>query len=238
MDEFKKYLQQHKEQMEIDTPSENVLQRIQAQTATKQKGKLYSMFVKLAAAACILAAIGFGIKYFFYRGDKTQIDIVKTPATEIKKLPDSFKTPVEPDTLKNTIAATTIEPNSNTKPVTSIKKEITLPYQLMNSFEHNYAQLVNLQLKTIRHTPLYGETPDYFNDFKKTLHQIDNDEATVKSNIKTNGLNDELLEQLINVYQQKIDVLKSLQHEMNKMNNKVKENQQPSDTLRSHYINI
>ena len=98
--------------------------------------------------------------------------------------------------------------------------------------------MVKLQLKNIRSTPVYGETADYFNVFKQTLKQIDTDEANIKNNIKTNGLNDVLLEQLINVYQEKINVLKNLQQEMNKINNKVKDNQLPSDSLKSHFINI
>ncbi|MGG9962237.1 hypothetical protein [Ferruginibacter sp. SUN106] len=236
MDEFKKYLQEHKDEMDVDTPSAGLLQRIQTQTAAKKKNTLYPLLLRISAAACMLVIIGFGIKWLLTK-NKTGEKIVNAPSTPQQKIPEALRVTIDTTTNKNiaaeknTIAALT--PEKNTGP-----KKMPEPYQLMRSFEYNYTQLVKLQLKNIRQTPVYGETPDYFNDFKQTLQQIDTDEAIIKKNIRSNGLSDILLEQLINVYQEKINVLKNLQQEMNKINNKVRENQLPADTLKSHYINI
>ena len=236
MDEFKKYLQENKSEMDFDTPSSQLLQRIQTQTAPKKKGKLYPLLLRITAAACILALITVGIKWMLDK-KQTQVETAGTPPAP--KTPDIVTNSI--DTIAPKDTAATNEANNiaaiDPEKKSSGKKQ-SVPYQLMQSFEHNYTQLVKLQLKSIRSTPVYGETQDFFSGFKQTLQQIDADEAVIKNNIRTNGLDDILLEQLINVYQEKLNVLKNLQHEINKMNKKLKDNQQPSDTLTGHYINI
>jgi len=238
MDEFKKYLQQHRDEIDVEEPSAQLLHRIQMQTAGKKKASLYTMLFRYAAAACLICVIAFGLQRLMKSNDKKQQDTatakktlpVDTVRNIVKNIPSADSAP----------AAATItgkHEHNFSKAGQPLKKQ-SLPYQLMNSFEHNYTQLVNLQLKNIRNTPVYGETPDYFDGFKKTFAQIDSDDQSIKEHIKTSGLNDALLEQLINVYQQKLNVLKNLQHEINKMNKKLKDNQQPSDTLTGHYINI
>ena len=67
---------------------------------------------------------------------------------------------------------------------------------------------------------------------------MDQDEQAVRNDIKTYGLNTEFLEQLINVYQQKLNLLKNLEAEINKMNNKVREKQARSATPEVHYLDI
>jgi hypothetical protein len=67
---------------------------------------------------------------------------------------------------------------------------------------------------------------------------MDRDEQQVRKDIRTYGLTNEFLEQLINVYQQKLNLLKSLQAEINKMNNKIRGNQSPSVKTEVHYLNI
>jgi len=237
MDEFKKYLQQHREEMDVEEPSGQLLQRIQMQTAGIKKAAMHTLLFRYAAAACIIFVIAFGLQRLMRPNDKKQQDTagagktlpVNTARGIVKDVPPADSIPVTAITSKH-------ERNFS-KAGLPVKKQ-SLPYQLMNSFEHNYSQLVNLQLKNIRNTPVYGEAPDYFDGFKKTFVQIDSDEQSIKKHIKTSGLNDALLEQLINVYQEKLNVLKNLQHEINKMNKKLKDNQQPSDTLTGHYINI
>jgi hypothetical protein len=67
---------------------------------------------------------------------------------------------------------------------------------------------------------------------------MDADEAATRNLIKMNGLSSGLLQQLINIYQEKLNVLKNLQTEINKINSRVKQNQLPTDTLTTHFINI
>jgi hypothetical protein len=237
MDELKKYLQQHRDEMDVDAPADQLLQRIQMQTAGKKKGKLYTMLLRYAAVACVLAAIVLGSRWLMKTADKKYIDTVTIEkTTPTKDTAGTLKNEPVADTINN-IAAVTVKNEPVLSKKTGRKKQ-ALPYLIMNSFEYNYSQLVNLQLKNIRNTPVYGEAPGYFDGFKKTLVQIEGDELSIKKHIKAAGLNDALLEQLINVYQEKLNVLKNLQHEINKMNKKLKDSQQPSDTLTAHYINI
>jgi hypothetical protein len=231
MDEFKKYLQQHRHEMDEDIPSANLLQRIHANKARVKKASVFSIAFKLAAAACILAFIMGGSWLLFNKKNKPAVET----ATGTNPLKTGSSIPLAVNTAKT--ATDTISDNNPVAQTTTARDEDEAG-QLLQSFSHNYTQLVNLQLKHIRNTPVYGETGDYFNDFKHNLDQLDKDELKIKFNIKHKGLDEVLLEQLINVYQQKINLLKDLQHEINKLNNRVRENQLPSDSLQIHYINI
>jgi hypothetical protein len=235
MDEFKKYLQQHRNGMDEDVPSGVLLQRIHASSAAIKKSRLRVMIFRIAAAACLLVFITVGARWIWNKKDITPLitneKLHTTKNSDAPLLAETNTTnPVQTDTIIN--SSESMVPGNNAK-----KKEL-LPVQLLQSFSYNYTQLVNLQLKNIRHTPVYGETGNYFNDFKHNLQQMDADEVQIKINITRLGLNDILLEQLINVYQQKISLLKDLQHEIGKLNNRVKENQLPTDSVHIHYINI
>ena len=233
MDDFKKYLQQNKEQMDIDTPPVELFNRIQKQSVNR-KGKVYSMFLRVVAAACFAAVIFFGAKFLLRGDDKKQVVASSTAKPVDSSRPSALNSI---DTLHQLVKANSPEKVAQQKN-TETKKQLPVAYQLLNSFENNYNKLVSLQLKSIRNTPILGESPGYFNGFKLRMHQIDEDEFMLKTQIKKNGLHDELLEQLINVYQQKINLLKDLQQEISSMNNKIKENRQPADSTRVYYINI
>ena len=83
-----------------------------------------------------------------------------------------------------------------------------------------------------------AESADYFNDFKIQIKQMELDEKVIKSDIAKHGMNDVLLDQLINVYQQKLNVLKQLQIEMNKTNNRFKQNRGPVDSVKTYFLNL
>ena len=67
---------------------------------------------------------------------------------------------------------------------------------------------------------------------------MEKDEARIKSYIHKNGMSDELLDQLINVYQQKLNMLKQLQTEMQKLNSRYKQNRPVIDTLKTYFLNL
>lgn len=95
-------------------------------------------------------------------------------------------------------------------------------YSLVHNIESSFTQMINLQRNKLNSTPIYAESPAYFNDFKVQLKQMEKDEKQIKEDIAKNGINDELITQLINIYQQKLNMLKQLQIEMNKLNNRFK----------------
>src|SRR5258706_4074152 len=102
MDEFKKYLQENKTEMDFDTPSSQLLQRIQTQTAPKKKGKLYTLLIRVTAAACILILITIGIKWLL---DKKQIKVETAGIPPAPKTPDIVQTSNDTRAQKDTTPA-------------------------------------------------------------------------------------------------------------------------------------
>jgi len=255
MDNFKKHLQQHLEEMDTDVPGNAVWQRIQKDTAPVVNKRIpVKRVYQYAAAACVLLCITAGIRFWIRAPQTTQ------PATITAS--DSFSKPaiianIQPETApisENKQPEKTMQPASNTpailatdytkttspKPHARVKKS-TIPDDpsllIVNDVEQNYALLVNSQLAQLRTTPVYAESPDYFSTFKKQFKQIETDEATVKKDIRQHGLNDELLQQLINMAQQKLNVLKDLRTEIKKLNKNVHQ-AQTSDSSQSYYLNM
>lgn len=226
MDELKKYFRQHEALMEVEVPDEEgIWQRIQSSEREKTKRKnSVVFFIRYAAAACIVIAIGFGLIRLTKNGTK--------PADLPVVVKDNL--PVSRDTLSSIDKQVVTVPVVKKKSMPVIKIQ---PVKAVQKVEDGYEQLVNYQLKRLRTTPVYAEDASYFVDFKLQLQQMDKDEALLKNDMKLYGFNDQLLEQLINIYQQKLNLLKSLQGEINKMNNKVKE-KQSSDQLSPYYLNI
>jgi hypothetical protein len=108
----------------------------------------------------------------------------------------------------------------------------------LNDLESSFTQVINLQRARVESTPMYAETPEYFSDFKIQLKQMEKDEKQIKQDIGRRGISNDLLDQLINLYQQKLNILKQLQLEMNKTNNRFKQNRGPVDTTRTYFLNI
>jgi hypothetical protein len=108
----------------------------------------------------------------------------------------------------------------------------------LNEIESSFTQVINLQRARVSAMPMYAEAPEYFNDFKIQIRQMEKDERVIKSDLSKRGMKDELLDQLINLYQQKLNILKQLQIEMNKANNRFKQNRGPVDSTRTYFLNL
>lgn len=254
MDNLKKYLQQHLDELDSDTPSDAVWQRIQQSAVPvipKRNG--IKMVIWYAAAACLLAAIATGIFFLNKRQATTPelaaLDTGKPNSTLVLTQPADIKT--EPlQTVTETPAQTpssttnsyvsTKQPKQQRQQPQVTKRTITIdPGQLLvQDVERNYTQLVNYQLERLRATPVYAESPTYFSTFKQQLRQIEADEAIIKKDIKLHGLTDELLQQLININQQKLTVLKDLQTEINKLNMRVKGPVGRADSSQAFYLTM
>ncbi len=235
--------------MDVDAPRDAVWEAIQQKTKVKkQQAITIKMVVRYLAAACILAAIVFGFKWMIRNENLVNSNKIAANIPVIKKNDTGFiASNIPAIKTKDTIVEQTHEQpivlvNNNKKKKTTLLKPINPIIEQQNQaikhLENGYAQMVNLQLNRIRNTPVFAEGPSYFNSFKTQLQQMDKDEADIKHFIKTNGLTNELLEQLINVAQQKLNLLKTLQTEINKMNNQVKQSQSPADSTKSFYLHI
>jgi hypothetical protein len=106
------------------------------------------------------------------------------------------------------------------------------------SIENSFNQIINLQRARINTTPLKAESPAYFEDFSVEIVQMEKEEHTIKREIKKHGLTNELLNQLINIFQQKINVLKQLQKEMQKTNNRYQQGRTPIEASKVYFLSI
>ncbi len=240
MDELKKYLQQNARELDVDTPRKQVWENIERATASPAKPATILMFTRWAAAACILVLAGIGIWHIIDQKPQAPTQVAKTtkPVTvqPVEKEPETPQ-PTEPAT-EEALAVT--KPKNNFKPQTPNSKPINSAADIaaLTNIETSFTQVINLQRARVSNIPMYAETPEYFNDFKVQIRQIEKDEKVIKSDIAKRGMNDELLDQLINLYQQKLNTLKQLQIEMNKTNNRFKQNRGPVDTTKTYFLNI
>lgn len=248
MDEFKKYLQQHLTELDADEPRERVWQNIQQKTAPVKKTPVVMLYARWAVAACIIALAGVGGWHLLHT-NTTVGDVAVVTSKQVTPAQDENKTEtpavtITPREEKQEIVAV-IAPARVKETKRAVHNQPLRTPELsagditeLQNVESSFTQVINLQKERINTTPLAAENPGYFNDFTKQLRQMEKDEDGIKNDIHRNGLNDELLDQLINVYQQKLNVLKQLQTEMNKTNNRYKQNRGPVDSTKTYFLNI
>lgn len=241
MDELKKYLLSHSRELNLDEPSAQVWQNIQQEVGGTKKTNRVMLVTRWAAAACILVLAGIG-GWFVMSDQKTKIVPIHTIAKAEKNTsPAPGQTQPE-----------VVEKKKNPAPMVTTKAErvikdkgaiINQPVSketanALNELETSFTQVINLQRARVSSIPMYAETPAYFDDFKIQIKQMEKDEKVIKSDIVKRGMSDELLDQLINLYQLKLGILKQLQIEMNKTNNRFKQNRGPVDSIRTYFLNM
>lgn len=227
MDELKKYLQQHADALDQDEPGAHVWHRIQRDIPATQKPHPVIRIARWAVAACILLLAGIGTWHLLQPGPSGTVPAIAK--TEKKHTAPAPITPQAIASNKVSIQKTTPLPNRRT-----IIPDLTP----LRNIESSFTQVINLQKEKVSTMPLYAESPAYFNDFKVQLKQMEKDEKQIKADILKRGMNDDLLDQLINLYQQKLTTLKQLQTEMTKLNNRYKKNRGPADTTTTYFLNI
>lgn len=239
MDELKKYLQQHADKLNPDEPRAEVWQHIQQQTTTAKKAGVVIRVTRWAAAACVVVLAGIGTWYLLYESKTAQPPIAVTPE---KKSPITAPQQTETALLeKKKVPAATKNKTSKKIRSTVIQYQpyiSTEQLETLHNLETSFMQVINLQKERVSSMPMFAESPDYFNDFKLQIRQIEKDEKGIKSDISKQGMSDALLDQLINLYQQKLSVLKQLQIEMNKTNNRYKQNRGPVDSSKTYFLNM
>lgn len=242
MDELKKYIQNHAEELNLDEPRAQVWQNIQQQTPVVKKVPVVIMITRWAAAACILVLAGIGVWHVINNKKDNQVQVaavkpVKKTETPAPAQPESIvPEKIQPEVLAQTTTHTKQTPvihNPRQQPVNS--KEAL---DALHGVESSFTQVINLQRQRVSSMPMYAESPEYFNDFKIQIRQMERDEKVIKSDIAKRGMNDVLLDQLINLYQQKLNTLKQLQTEMNKTNNHYKQNRGPVDSTKTYFLNL
>jgi hypothetical protein len=287
MDEFKKYINQRAEELDLDMPREKVWQAIK-QDLQPAKRNATLVYMKWAVAACVISLAGFGLYKVQDTSLKPQVASANQPKQTIDvpttKLPTVIAKAEMPSAnieetrnkeqgtrnkeqgtrnqelrnknqessiknqesrIKNQESRTkTQEPRIKNQELATANQQTTNNIQhttgiiALNQIENTFTQIINLQKAKVNTTPLNAENPSYFNDFTIEMKRMERDEQTIKKDISKTGLTDELLDQLLNVYQQKLSMLKQLQNEINKTNNRFKQNRGPEESTKTYFLNI
>jgi hypothetical protein len=245
MDELKKYLHQQRSKLDTDEPGDMVWQNVK-QALHPKKATTISLYIKWAAAACLILVAGATIYFLQKDTGKGKMD---GPVVA-----DSNRSqPVTPNQPGITTSPGVVVPEKKIQPVIvkanpPIKKRKSLqparakkdPPRMygFEGVEASYASMLGIQLERLRTQPIYAEDADYFHSFKKQFADLSNEEESIKNRVRENGMRDDYLDQLISIYQKKINVLKQLQLEINKMNNRVKKADPSINQQTASYINL
>jgi hypothetical protein len=242
MDKFKKYLQDNKSQLDVENFSAdegwaNISKRI-----AKQKSNTIYFQWGIAASFFILIA---GAVYFIYQlkpAGKSSEGIAQINRTTAPvALMDSNIVRKTADTV-SLIANNSLNEINKKKGTSTYNKrvvKIQKPELAENEqVEMSFQTVINARLKSIRTTPFYAENPDYFSYFKKEFTQLEIEEKILKTDVKQQGMNDEYLNKLIDIYQGKLSLLKRLQAEVQKMNNRIRQSDPDVDKRKPVYLNI
>ena len=248
MDKLKDYLLRHKADLDVDSPASDTWENIGSkvpdesqQTRFGSRPGFSTWVVRYAVAACVIALAGAGL-WLVIKNNKAPSDTAKNNGGTVKRAPAPGKEKIESIPRKEEktpgkdIARNTVTPKLRAHKARSQKSAVSTDE--IDIIDKSYSKLIDYELTKLRATPLYAENGSYFSFYVEQFKQMDQDEQAVRNDIKTYGMSNEMLEQLINVYQQKLNVLKNLQTEVNKMNNKVRGKQAPSEKAEVHYLNI
>ncbi|MEP6673873.1 MAG: hypothetical protein ABJA78_01915 [Ferruginibacter sp.] len=209
MDNLKKYLEQQREALDKDIPGDAVWMKIKEGSFVKKKTGTIRMIIQYAVAASVLALIILSVKW-----------MMKQPASP-KNTEVVIQHPVVPSTDTTVLKIIPLQKQEDEVAVVKENKKEQADknrYAIMNSLEAAYTEVVKLQESSIRNTAIVAEDPVYFKGFKTELQEADAEEVRIRKTISEKGIDDVLLEQLIDVYQRKLNVLKILRTEINKMN--------------------
>lgn len=243
MDRFKDYIQQNADRLDIDEPRELVWENIQ-QRMQPAKVRPLVVYMRWAAAACVITLAGLAI--WMWPKDNQRLAYTTPKEEQTTKTAET----TEASKTEDPEEAIAIAPSTKHDKTADVKKKTPLVKNktteanstgaddenvMLHNMEFGFTQVIDMKLEKIRTTPLLSVDAEYFDVFKKQFYQLDQDEKAVKKKMISEGTTDEALEQLINIYQQKINVLKQLQNEINKTNKYRKPH--PANVL-PEYMNI
>lgn len=237
MDNLSNFLNDHRDEMDFDSPSPEVWQKLHKQT---KKTPVVSIKKWLyVAAACALFASG--LLYLMQEkpvatpGALAEVNSIKKDTT--------IKTPVEqPVAVTEHTETPLITSNKAEQPVKKIKTIKEKPARTIDNevqmavknIDNNFNKILNTQLNNINQTPIYTASNDLFSGFKKQYRQLEKDEKQLKTDIANFGMDEQLLQQLIFINQQKLNLLKDLQIEISKVNN----NTPAQERTKQHYLKM
>lgn len=238
MDDIKKYLREKRNALdnsEFDTDTN--WQEVKAKLRQK-KSRLIVLRWSVAASFLLLVTSSV---FIMLNQDKQ----LSTVAQNENKIETNNKRDSQIILIDSQPQIVTVQPEKNKKadikitaaPVVAAKSKKPKPLTALDEMNRGFETVINTQLKTIRATAFYAANENYFSVFKKQLTNLDQLEKEAKAELANAGPANADLDKLINIYQLKIQLLKQLQFEIDKMNNRVKKS--TGDTLSNKsFVNI
>jgi hypothetical protein len=239
MDNLKEYIQQSKEQLDTDD-FEVSAEWIKVKWGLKGSRMKVILF-RWSVAASFLILIAGSVFLMTNRKQQAVENIVVKSSDTHPVMPNSEAK--QQDSLQQIAAATPVlkktersKTKSELRIATKAKKE--KPLTALDEMSRGFEGVINTQLKTIRATPFYAANENYFVIFKRQLSEIDQMEKQAKAELANTATENINFEGLINIYQLKIQLLKQLQSEIDKMNNRAKQADPDITTGKKTFINI
>jgi hypothetical protein len=233
MDELKKHIQLHRAELDTDEPAEMSWSSIKTTT----QPVVHKMYLRWVVAASLVLTIG-AVAYFLPEKDTKEA---------ISSLHVDHHWDIRVVTNKKDTSTVVMTADKQTDPVQRqddmIKKkkrriQAPPPVYGFEGVEASYAAMLDLQRERLRKQPIYGENAAYFDLFKKQFATLAEEEEQVKQRVRKTGMQDEHLDELISIYQEKINVLKQLQFEINRINTRTKQADPNVNTRPPAYINL
>ena len=236
VDSLKNHIAQNANDLEIDVPPSDTWSSIQHTIHAKRTARVVRIRKAFAycAAACILALLCVGallsVNHSAKDSNSGTVKIrsnVSDPAVAYAlpetKQPEEI-TPQRTKRSKQALVQSTVKvaPHETAK-----EKQPSLSQQFLK-VENGYDELITSQVKYTQSLALYGESPSYFEGFINDFKALDEHEKQLRKSIMLKGMQDEGINELAMIYQQKLTVLKKLQIEINKISNR---NKGITDTL-------
>lgn len=242
MDQFKQYLQQHAGELDTDEPRPLVWQKIQQELDAPKKITVRK-YIYWAVAACVILLLGSMVWLVMKpqpAGTQNQNVAVVKPADTVVAPPT---TPVPAgltadDTHNKQMVAVKEDKTGFAAAKPETEKPLPNETPVLHNLETGFIRVINMQLDRVRAMPLYAEGPQYFSSFKQQFEALEQDEKALKKEIRNTGITDEQLDALIDIYQQKINVLKQLQNEIHKTNNAYRQHQPVQAQPTPSFMNI
>jgi hypothetical protein len=233
---FEEYIKNQKEDLHTETPSFTVWNNIQKEFLPKKKN-----YTAWAIAASLLLLMGISIFYFLQpKKDATAIaktkDVNTTPLyTDIDTLKPITTAPTTVETKqavsKPTIITTTTLPTKITPNIASSIKPSTP--KLNRFMGQNFYDSTILALKQkIEATPVKWVDQNYFTVYLTEYKNLEREEMDWKKKIGQDVSETDFIIRLIQINQQKIDLLANLLKQIKNINTK------KGDTTQTNYNKI
>jgi len=223
MDDFKEYIQENKDRLDWDLPGDEVLIEILDQVKKQRKRNYYRVLFPYLRVACLIT-VTIGAIWFMFVQNKKNVLIVNNASPQASKTVTTLRSKASHVEVNTKIEKAYFGTNHSKKKF-PIKKENDFNTHMVNEstlktriFENEISEIINTEKKAINSTPIFVESPAYFDYFKTELLKINREEHEIQSKVRKYGMNNLFLTQLINIYQEKLNVLKRLQVEIAKVN--------------------